>query len=104
MTAVEGNASVYQVYPASRMTGEGRGEILNAGGPGRRGWAGATQSVRGNYRPLKRTKFDGGGRNASVHHVRSVSRTTGEGRAEVSKGGGGVNTRMGGGGGGFQPL
>ena len=24
MTAVEGNASVYQVYPVSRITGEGR--------------------------------------------------------------------------------
>ena len=27
MTAVEGNASVYQVNPASRITGEGRAEL-----------------------------------------------------------------------------
>ena len=30
MTAVEGNASVYQVYPVSRITGEGRAEFLRA--------------------------------------------------------------------------
>ena len=34
MTAVEGNASVYQVYPVSRITGEGRAEFLRAWGPG----------------------------------------------------------------------
>ena len=28
MTAVAGNASVYQVYPVSRMTGEGRAEYV----------------------------------------------------------------------------
>ena len=27
LTAVEGNASVYQVYPVSRITGEGRAEF-----------------------------------------------------------------------------
>ena len=33
MTAVEGNASVYQVNPVSRITGEGRAEFLMAWGP-----------------------------------------------------------------------
>ena len=55
---MEGNASVYQVYPVSRITGEGRAEFLRAwghgfeqegaGGRGRVG--GATQNVRGNYK------------------------------------------------------
>ena len=31
---MEGNASVYQVYPVSRITGEGRAEFLRAWGPG----------------------------------------------------------------------
>ena len=31
---MEGNASVYQVNPVSRMTGEGRAEFLRAWGPG----------------------------------------------------------------------
>ena len=53
-----GNASVYHVYLVSRITGEGRAELgtgsekEGAGGGG--GSSGATQSVRGNYRP-----FDG---------------------------------------------
>ena len=34
MTAVKGNASVYQVNPVSRITGEGRAEILRTWGPG----------------------------------------------------------------------
>ena len=34
MTAVDGNSSVYQVYPASLITGEGRVEILRSWGPG----------------------------------------------------------------------
>ena len=34
MTAVEGNASVYQVNPVSRITGEGRAELLRTWGPG----------------------------------------------------------------------
>ena len=34
MTAVEENASVYQAYPVSRITGEGRAEILRAWGLG----------------------------------------------------------------------
>ena len=34
LTAVEGNASVDQVYPVSRITGEGRAEILRAWGHG----------------------------------------------------------------------
>ena len=32
MTAVEGKASVYQVYPVSRTTGEGRAEFQGRGG------------------------------------------------------------------------
>ena len=48
-SCVEGNASVYQVYPVSRITGEGRAEFLSAwghgfeqegAGGGRGGWAG----------------------------------------------------------------
>ena len=31
---MEGNASVYQVFPASRITGEGREEFLRAWGHG----------------------------------------------------------------------
>ena len=31
---MEGNASVYQVYPVSRITGEGRAETSRAWGPG----------------------------------------------------------------------
>ena len=31
---MEGNASVYQVYPVSRITHEGRAEFLRAWGPG----------------------------------------------------------------------
>ena len=34
MTAVEGNASVYQVYPVGRLTGKGRAEVLGPWGPG----------------------------------------------------------------------
>ena len=58
------NASVCQVYPVSRITGEGRAELRKqeqklgargekegeAGGGG--AGAGATQSVRENYRPV----------------------------------------------------
>ena len=34
LTAVEGNASVYQVYPVTRITGEGRAESLRTWGAG----------------------------------------------------------------------
>ena len=34
LTAVEGNASVYQSNPVSRITGEGRAEFLGTWGPG----------------------------------------------------------------------
>ena len=34
LTAVEGNTSGNQVYPVSRITGEGRAEIFRAWGPG----------------------------------------------------------------------
>ena len=64
LTAVERNSSVYQVYPVSRITGEGGAEVLRAWGPGSaqewsggRGRAGATQSVRGNYKSFKRTNL-----------------------------------------------
>ena len=86
---MEGNAFVYQVYPVSRITGEGRAEFSRAWGPGfeqegaGRG-GGGTQSGRGND-----DKSGGCGRNASVYHVHPVSRTTSEERAECSQGGGG---------------
>ena len=50
MTAVEGNASVYQVYPVSRITGEGRAENLRASGPRfeQEGAAGGGGTGRGN--------------------------------------------------------
>ena len=35
MTAVEGNASVYQVYAVSRMTGKGRAECSDGVGVAR---------------------------------------------------------------------
>ena len=57
---MEGNASLYQVYPVRRITGEGRAEFLMAwgavglnkrsGGEGGGGAGAATQSVRGNYK------------------------------------------------------
>ena len=34
MTAVEGNASVYQVYPVIRVIDDGRAEFLRAWGSG----------------------------------------------------------------------
>ena len=37
LTGVEGNASVYQVYPVSRTTDERRADILRRGGRGRGG-------------------------------------------------------------------
>ena len=64
MTAVEGNASVYQVYAASHIPGEGRAELLSAWGldlnkreRGGRGTGGATQSVRGHYKSYKGTNL-----------------------------------------------
>ena len=65
LVAVDGNASVYQVYHVSRITGEGRAEFLRtwgagfeqegAGGRGGGETGGATQSVRGNKKPFKGT-------------------------------------------------
>ena len=87
---MEGNASVYQVYPVSRVAGEGKVEVLRAWGNGSEqegagggGKGGATQYMRGNY---KSDKSDGFGRNAQVYHVYPVSRTTSEERAEHSRG------------------
>ena len=60
---MEGNASVYQVNPVSRITGEGRAELKRtwgpgfdqegAGGGGGGGTGGAAQSERGNYKSVK---------------------------------------------------
>ena len=59
---MEGNASVYQVNPVNRITGEGRAETLRTWGPGfdqegagggGGGTGGAAQAVRGNYKPFK---------------------------------------------------
>ena len=60
---MEGNASVYQGYPVSRITGEGKAEFLRAWRPGFEeeaagaggggGTGGATQSVRGNDKSFK---------------------------------------------------
>ena len=93
-----GYSSVYQAYPVSHITGEGRAEIKKKkknwgpgakkeGEPGGRE-GGVTLSVSGNYKSFHGDKSDGCGRNASGYHVYPVSRTTGEERAECSKGGG----------------
>ena len=61
---MEGNASVYQVNPVSRITGEGRGEFSRTWGAGfdkKRagvggtggGTGGAAQLVRGNSKSFK---------------------------------------------------
>ena len=54
---MEGDASVHQVYPVSRIAGEGSAEFLRAWGPGFEqegaGGGGETQSVRGNYKSCK---------------------------------------------------
>ena len=58
---MEGNASVYQVNPVSRVAGEGRAEFLRTWGSdfdqkgggregGGQGTGGAGQFVRGNYK------------------------------------------------------
>ena len=56
---MEGNASVYQVHPVSRITGEGRAEFSRAWGAGFEqegaGEGGAIQSVRGNFDYFKGT-------------------------------------------------
>ena len=61
---MEGNASVYQVYPVSRITGEGRERGFLRGHRGlglntreRGGTGGATQSVPGNDKFLKGTNL-----------------------------------------------
>ena len=59
---MEGNAPVYQVYPVSRITGEGRAGAFGRGGLGLNkrergtggGTGGATQFVRGNYKSFTR--------------------------------------------------
>ena len=61
LTVVKRNASVYQVNPVSRMTGEGRAEVLRVWGPGfdqkgagvRGGACEAAQFGRGNYKSFK---------------------------------------------------
>ena len=55
---MEGNASVYQVYPVSRTTGERRSGDFKGVEPGfEQAREVATQSVRGNYKPLKGTNL-----------------------------------------------
>ena len=49
---MEGNASVYQVYPVSRITGEGRAEFLKAWGAG-----------------FEHEEAGGGGERAGQHHL-----------------------------------
>ena len=99
MTAAVGNASVYQVYPVSRITGEGRAEILRAwghgfeqeGAGGGDGMGRATQSVRGNYKSFKGINLTAlEGVHPFILYIYPVSRTTGEERAECSRGCGGV--------------
>ena len=75
---MEGNASVYQVNPVSRITGEGRAEFLRTWGPGfdqegARGTGGAGRAVQ---------------LNLCVETINPdpVSRTTSEERAERSRG------------------
>ena len=94
---MEGNASVYQVYPACRITGEGRAEFLRAwghgfeqeGAGGRGEWAGQLKMCVETTNPSG-NKYDGFGRNAPVYYVCPVSRTTSEERAECVGGGGKV--------------
>ena len=55
---MEGNASVYQVYPVSRITGEGRAQSLRAWGPrfdqeGAEGRKGQLKLVAETINPLR---------------------------------------------------
>ena len=81
MTAVDGNASVYQVNPVSRITGEGRAEFLRTWRPGfdqkgagvgggtGGGTGGAAHFVRGKYKSFQQgDNSDGFGKNAPVYH------------------------------------
>ena len=79
MTAVEGNAPVYQVYPVSRMTGEGRAEFSRAwvsgiqkktagGGNG----PGNSICARKQYILYGDIFFGGCGKDAPVYHVYPV--------------------------------
>ena len=58
---MEGNASVYQVYPVSRIAGEGRAEVLRVRGlefeEDGAGVGGRNQSMRGSYNTFKRTNL-----------------------------------------------
>ena len=87
MTAVEGNASVYQVYPVSCVTGERRAEFFEwRGGLGlnKRERGGGWRKRAGNsicareLQILRRDKSDGCGRIASVYHVYPVNCTISE--------------------------
>ena len=100
MTSVEGNASVYQVYPVSRITCEGRAELIRAWGPGfeQEGAGGEDEGVNSicawKLYIISEDKSDGFGRNAPVYHVYPVSRTASEERAECSRGPGGGGQRV----------
>ena len=59
---MEGNASVHQVYPVSRITGEGRADLLRAWGSAlnkREQWGTGrvTTSARGNYKSFEGTNM-----------------------------------------------
>ena len=101
---MEGNASVYQVCPVSRITGEGRAEFLRAWGlglskrergGGGRGAGRATQSVRGNYKSFKGTNLTVvEGVHQFIMYILQVVQPVSRGRS----------VRRGGGEGGFQQL
>ena len=105
---MERSASVYQVYPVSRTTSEGRAAFSRAWGHGfeQEGAVGGVGGGegRGNSKMCVETitilqgdKSDGFRRNAPVNHVYPVSRTTSEERAECSRGwvgGGGGRKRV----------
>ena len=91
---MEGNASVYQVNPVCRITGEGRAEFLRTWGPdfdqkgGGRGGGGeggegtgeAAQFVRGNYKSFlwgRGGECGGGGGVYNVVHSTAVCRQYG---------------------------
>ena len=90
---MEGNAFVYQVYPVSRIFGEGGADFSRAWGPEfgqekRGGGNGRGNSICARkLKILQGDKSDGCIRNASVSHVYPViCTTTGEERAENPKG------------------
>ena len=89
---MEGNSSVYQVYPVSRITGEGRAEISRAWGPGfeQEGAGGGTQSVRGNYKSFKGTNLTVvEGMHQFIMYILYLVQPVRRGRSVRRRGGGG---------------